>query len=631
MQLTDFFAPLNLQNIGIFIFIFFILDAIGTKIASIVKSPTYLRLTYWIWGLAIVIFIWFIAHFILPFWPIYVWLTFLILAIIFLPSYLKAKKWGSLIGEIIRFPYPLFALIIVAKPIYFLLSAPPFYTDELAYHFYSPARIILENSWPFLSGPGLYSMMPKFLDTSFLLMFSLTKTYATARLLHFLIVYSSIYAIGIYLRYRVNLISGITYIFLTPLISPLFLISSTQGYVDAGAAIFSILFLTTLTDFVVKRERKYLYAASIIFGITISAKYTILAFLGSVTLIAFTILLISNFRKLINIVLKFDIVLKAITLIFLFGGYWYAKNFIMTGNPIYPFLFKCFQGIKCQTGFDYFSSWAIPLDITHFLLIRSLIFQKSNILLLGTFASLTFAFLLSLILKHKNTRYLAFLITLSVFLEILVSKSISGFELRYFYHWVLLIPLSLSLPFVIFSKNKLIPRRSNYLFGILIFTLLVLFAGNIFKNNIKRIYEPDFVPGQIRNYAMRRINLIDWIDYYYPKFADFIKWCGERKPMVDILVADPSLMWNYYEASSYVANCNLLNISIPKVKSIREFVSEIKENYKGNYIVSYTDCDSKLPDLENATNIDLLRRHEVNTNLICASTKVAEKLYRLPY
>lgn len=631
MTLTDFYAPLNLLNISILIFIFFILDAIGTIIATLIKSPIYLRLTYWIWGLAIVVFIWFIAHFILPFWPIYVWLTFLILAIIFLPGYLKAKKWESLIGEIMSFPYPLFALIIIAKPIYFLLSAPPFYTDELAYHFYSPAKIILENSWPFLSGPGLYSMVPKFLDTSFLLMFSLTKTYSIARLLHFLIVFSAIYTVGSYLRYRVNLISGVVYILLTTLISPLFLISSTQGYVDAGAATFSILYLITLMDFVVKRERKYLYAASIIFGITISAKYTVLAFLGSVTLIVFTILLISNFRKLINIVLKLDIVLKAITLIFLFGGYWYAKNIFMTGNPIYPFLFKCFKGIKCQTGFDYFSSWAIPLDATHFLLIRSLIFQNSNILLLGTFASLTFAFLLSLILQLKYTKFLAFLIPVSVFLEILVSKSISGFELRYFYHWVLLIPLSLSLPFVIFSKNKLIPRRSNYLFGILIFTLLVLFAGNIFKNNIKRIYEPDFVPGQIRNYAMRRINLIDWIDYYYPKFADFIKWCGENKPMVDVLVADPSLMWNYYEASSYLVNCNLLNIGISKNKQVKEFVSEIREKYKGNYIVSYTQCDSKIPDIEDADNTDMLRRHEANTKLICASTPVEKKLYRLPY
>ncbi len=630
MQLADFFAPLNLLNVGIFTFIFFILDAIGTKIASLVRSPEYLRLTHWIWGLSIVVFIWFIAHFILPFWDIYIWLTFLLFAIIFLPGYLKAKKWDGLIREIINFPYPLFALIIIAKPIYFLLSAPPFYTDELAYHFYSPARIIFEKSWPFLSGPGLYSMVPKFLDTSFLLMFSLTKTYAIARLLHFFIVFSAIYAIGIYLRKQVNLISAIVYIFLTILISPIYLTSSTQGYVDAAAAIFSILYVISLLDVIVHRERKYFYASSIIFGITISVKYTILAFMGSVTLIVGILFFITNFKKLINSLCKFRISLITLSLIFLFGGYWYAKNLMMTGNPIYPFLFKCFPGIQCQTGFNYFSSWAIPLDYNHYLLIRSIIFQNSYFLILGTFASLTFVILLSLILNYKYTKILAFLIPTSVFLEILLSKNTSGFELRYFYHWVLLIPLSLSLPFVIFTKNKIIPHKSNYLFGTLIFTLFVIFVGNIIKNNIKRLYEPDFVPGQIRNYAMRRINLNSWIDYYYPDMADFIKWCGKDKPTVDVLVADPSLMWNYYEANSYLVNCNLLNIGIPKNKHVEEFVSEIRGKYKGYYIVSYSTCDSKLPDLEDANNADMLRRHEVNTKLICASTPVEKKLYRLP-
>jgi hypothetical protein len=637
MQLSDFFSPLNFYNLPIFFIAFIIFDAIGIRIASFLKSPIYLRTIFWVWGLAIFIFIWFLLHLFLPFWPIYVWVSLIISGFIVLPGYINRKEIISLFREVIIFPFPLLILLIIAKPVYFLVSAPPFYTDELAYHFYSPALLITEKSWPFLSGASLYQMVPKFLDTSFIVMFSLSKTYATARLLHFLLVFSAIYAIGKYLKQNINLFAAIAYSFLVLLISPVFLTSATQGYVDAGAAIFSILFLIAFVDFIVKKEKKYLFAAYIIFGITIGIKYTVLAFLGSVILIGIGFL--ANYRKILAPALNlspkhksnfhFSTIAIGSILIVLFGGYWYVKNIIMTGNPVYPFLFKCYKGIKCQTGYDYFASWAIPLDSQHYPLIRSIIFQNSNLLVAATFASLLFAIIAAIILKLDITKILAFIIPVSVLLEIFISKNTSGFELRYFYHWVLLIPLSLALPFAILTKNKLPSNGFKILLGLIIFFFFLLSVGPVVKNNIKRLYEPDFVPGYIRNYTMRRINLYQWIDYYAPETNEIIKWCGEKRPMQNLLVVDPSLIWSGYELHAFMVNCTLNIIGPAPSTNIDEYVKEIRKKYNNSYLVSLNRCGAQKPDLTFQPGADLLARHELNMKLICNSKEVFKNVYIL--
>ncbi|EKE20874.1 MAG: hypothetical protein ACD_7C00454G0002, partial [uncultured bacterium] len=68
MHLSDFFATLNFYNLSIFLLSFIIFDAAGVNIACVLKPEKYLRSVYWIWGLALFVFLWFILHFFLPFW-----------------------------------------------------------------------------------------------------------------------------------------------------------------------------------------------------------------------------------------------------------------------------------------------------------------------------------------------------------------------------------------------------------------------------------------------------------------------------------------------------------------------------------------------------------------------------------
>lgn len=628
MQLSDFFAPINIYNLSIFLLAFFIFDSIGLQIAYWIKSLSYLRTVYWAFGMGIFVLIWFLLHFFIPFWPVYVWISLIILGIIFIPAYIIRGGWKSLVQEIINFPYPLIFILIAAKPLFFLLSAPPYYTDELAYHFYSPSQLFSEMHWPFLSGVGLYNMIPKLLNTIYILMFSLSKTYVSARILHFLLVFSAIYSISLFIKKKINFYTAILYSFFTLLLSSYFLYHSTLGYVDAAAAAFANLFLVVLTDFLYEKKKEILLTLAVIFGMTIGVKYTILAFLGSALIIGCLIFLIRG--KTPQFVLKnYKYFIVSICISLLFGGYWYIKNILLTGNPIFPFVFKCFSGIQCATGYDFFSSWSTPLDSDHFDFIRKVLFQGNIKLYIVTVTFLIFSIVMSIILRLRQLMLLSIIIPSVVFLEILLSKNISGFELRYFFHWVLLIPLILILPFGIFSATEILSRNFRLIITIVLICLLMGSAGLVTAGNIKKMYEPDFVPGYVRNYATRRTNLNQWIDYYAPQTNEVIKWCGENHPMQNLLVIDPSLIWSGYELRAFVLNCTLNIIGPSPNIPVEDYVKEIRKKYNNSYLVSLNSCDAQKPDLTFQPDPDMIRRHEANMKLICFAPQILKNLYLL--
>ncbi len=647
MQLADFFSQLNPQNLVIFFVVFIIFDAIGSNIAHLIKPPNYLRITYWIWGLAFFNFIWFLLHFLLPFRSPYVWLSLVIFGILSIPTYIRNKGMHTLFEAIIKYPYLLILLTLAIKPLYFLLSAPPYYGDEMIYHFYSPARLNLETSWVFLSsintsfGPSLYEMIPKLLNMSYWLMFSLTKTYATARLLHFLIVFSSVYSVSVFLRKNTSLFVSILYTFLSLYLSAFFLQFSTLGYVDAGAAAFAILFLITIADLFITKKKSNLYASGVILGITIGMKYTILAFLFSVILISIVLAVFSYHKDIYSIIRKLlrrslrrhytFLYFNTLFLISIMGGYWYIKNFLMSGNPIYPFFFKCLHNWQCATGFNLFAGWAIPLDWKHYPQIKSIIFQGSNEFYYVTLISLILTIIGSRIVKKNRIYLTSLIITFSIITEIFLSKNISGFELRYYFHWVLLIPLILVLPFGLITGLKI---HHNYfkqtLFIAYIFILLYA-IGPVAKNNIKRLYEGDFVPGYVRNYSTNRISLNQWIDYYYPKMNNFIHWCGNKGTMKDVLVIDPGLIWTSNEEymKVFMVNCNFITNVASNYSQPGELIKSIKNKHPDAFIASLERCDKNKSYKNINPDQYIVSRYEANQYVVCNSREILKNVYSL--
>ncbi|EKE20873.1 MAG: hypothetical protein ACD_7C00454G0001 [uncultured bacterium] len=350
-------------------------------------------------------------------------------------------------------------------------------------------------------------------------------------------------------------------------------------------------------------------------GLAISIKNTVIAYLGSVSAVSVILFLIIHRRKIKGLMFNRNSIVVFVFsfLVFLIlGGYWYLKNFLISGNPIYPFVFPCWHGWPCGTGRGFFQAWAMAIDKEHFPIIKSILFQKSNLLFYLTLISIILGFFSCLITKNKFVKFLIFIITWSVILEIIISKNVTGFELRYYYHWFLLIPFLLVVPFNIFSKRNEIPKFILLIYLIYGFAFIYI-AGNVSWENFKRIYEGDFVPGYIRNYAMHRINLNDWIDFHFPKMNDLIRWCGTKRPMQDIAIADPALIWFSDEGMMrvFMVNCRITS-GTPSKKFL---------------LVSETPCTYGQPYPSYDKDPGIQETHKINQEYVCNGKKISKYLY----
>lgn len=646
MILNEYFHPLNVFNVSIFIFSFFVFDSIGSNLAHFFKFPTFLRTVYWIFGLGIFVFIWFLLHLFLPFDSWYIFITLLILAIVSLPIYFKQQGPLALFKEILKCPYPLIFLLAVIGYLFSIISLPPFINDELAYHYYSIDAVFINpiERWNFAHNIGLYYMLPRLLDTGYILFFSLTKTYATARLLHFLIFFSSIFSITIFLNKYFNTISAIIYCFLVLFIEGLILIESTFGHVDVGSAALSNLSLITISGYLLTKQKGFIYGAACLFGISIGIKYTVFVFISSVVLISFILLGLEKYqeiKRIINNIIKFKLSLKPVFkyptiilfLTLIMGGYWYIKNLIVTGNPIYPFLFGCRNNIQCYTKKEFFEGWGISFDIQNFEIIKNSIFQKNNDLFLITVLSICMCLIASFITKNKLLRILSLMIPLTIFIEIMISRSISGFVYRYYYHWILLIPLALILPFTIYKEIK----KSFYTFFLLILVIFSFFLLKILLpitlHTVSAINSSYYIQGKdlIEKYSRSEMTTSEWVEAAFPRMGSVAKWCGEDKPVVDIFFSDPKIKWfNGYEGGMYIylINCKIINVGIlPDDSSVDSFILAEKKTHPIIYYMSVEKCNPLDPPQYSDLNVK--KYYETNQKLVCRGKEIINNLYTL--
>ena len=349
------------------------MDIIGFYLSSLLKFPRFLRTINWIFGLGIFVFVWFLLHLFLPLRQDYIAISLVLILIPFLPHYIQSGGIGSLTKSFQKFPYPLIFLLFVIQKLFFLISMPPYVNDELAYHYLSPAELLYKTSWDFSHNINFYYMLPKTLETSFNLMFALTNTYAVARLLNFMIFLTSIIAVATFLKERTNIIVAACYSLFTLLLFTVPLIDSTRGYIDVAPAILSNLLLITSLGWLVLEEKGYLFSAFALIGLMMGIKYTILGFVASIIIFSCTFLIIkktSEIKQYFNVqILRNQIKSNLSTmlvmsfLMIIMGGYWYIKNYIITGNPIYPFVFQCKDNIPCGEKNNFFDNFGIQFKI----------------------------------------------------------------------------------------------------------------------------------------------------------------------------------------------------------------------------------------------------------------------------
>jgi len=610
-KLDEFFAPLGLKNIFVFLAFVSSCEIIGFALTRtfIKKTPEFLRGAIWLLGFGLVIFLYFLFHFFRTFaFPTIA----ICLVILLMPSfyvYLKEKGWKTLF-LFLRHNFLPFLLLLPIIPLVFIkCSLPPHIWDEMAYHYISPYTLYHEKIWNF--GTGVFSNFPRLMETGFIALFSLTKTYANARLLHFSIFVTSLIVIYSFLKENFGRLTALLYFLLMAYHGENLLLRATSGYVDVGAASLTIIGLFCFLSFLFGGKIETIIAGFAFLGMAAGIKYsTLIPLFSSGTLILFLMFKRNLFNnKYLNSYLV------GLILFILLGGYWYIKNFIHTGNPIYPLLnsfFSCHFAI-CPSIVP---AWTDPFSLS----------RAKNILLqvLGGNEFLSIIFLSSIPLSffhpEKKVRKIAYFVGMMIIIELLLVPHFFRYESRFFYHWQFLSILFLVLPTALIKINRKI---------YLIFTLFLVFFT--IKNSvtlIDKFYEEEKEPtrGIEIQYALGRINIIRWIKEKFPRMQDVIFWCDQNLEVRDLIVFDPSLIWFSSEGlfRIFMTNCNLVYIT-----SKRQAL--LAATTKNRWVASLQFCNPEIEGsiTEGTENIEEYLG-KINNKIICESEMVLTGLYKFP-
>lgn len=612
-------------------FFFLALDIAGTGLASYLNLKKFLRPFYWVFGLSILVFIWFILHFFVKFEFQYILLTLIFIALPYSKTYFLDHKYLEILKIFIVFPFPIIFLYPVYKSLLISLSLPPYIWDEMAYHYISPFQLLNETSWNF-GNPlysdtlGLYQMLPRFIETAYVIGFGFTNSYMLARFIHLMIFITGISSTALFIKNKVNYLGAVVFVYFAYYLTPSILVSATSGYIDSATASIQLLLFINSVSIIYKPEKSKIYSYLILFALALGSKYTVITFLIANLILTTGFLVFYYLDFLKKELLNKKEISKILLILIIFGGFWYIKNIFVSGNPIYPFLFPCFKGLKCGSGQEFFSGWAIPVNFANYQLIKEALFQKNETLFRLGLAALFYSLFLFKYLKNKIYLLLPLTLFISVFIEIFFAKIISGFTPRYFYHWYLLIPISFALVSkILFDSNRRIYTAS--LVFVLVFAQLIhkdiwpLMEKNIADTNDHKTITPEK-----RNYSRNQMSLDDWTAHLFPKMNEVVKFCQQSGETKNLLIMDPSLIWSSYEGLSriYFVNCKIIYVPIDSNNNIADY-KEVVKNYKDVFIATQSFCGE-----EKEYEDKILQAYfDANQNLICNAKQTSKSLYRL--
>jgi hypothetical protein len=208
--------------------------------------------------------------------------------------------------------------------------APPEATDELAYHL-PEARTLADTHTIhlMLGSDRIYGNLPTLLETLYGEALAIRGT-ALVHAVHLsLLVSFVLLAAGTVRtlwgsRAAALATTGIA-------LYPELVGNAVTGYVDAGATAFEAGSVLLFVVWAVEREPSRAAAAALLLGLALGVKYTALPTAALAALLAGVLLLRERRRRRIGTALAGITVTGC--------GYWYTKNLIRFGNPVFPFAF----------------------------------------------------------------------------------------------------------------------------------------------------------------------------------------------------------------------------------------------------------------------------------------------------
>lgn len=266
----------------------------------------------------------------------------------------RLREWLSWMKSVIRNlldvsnrKQKLFPAIFVLSFFAVLMGAlsPEIGGDALAYHLNLPKVFLLKGSL----APDYFdlnSFFPLFSNNLYLTGLAVGGPLA-AKLFHFVCGFFLFLTVKV-IVFRQTKDAGISYFFalviwLTPLIYHM--ISTT--YIDVGLTFFTFLSLVTLTIAFEESHRATFFLSGFFIGCAVAIKY--LALISVLALVGVWMTQFVLNRRLFRAGTAFSVWMFGAIV---GGGYWYFRNWILTGNPFFPFFSGLF-GTEPLVGTHY--------------------------------------------------------------------------------------------------------------------------------------------------------------------------------------------------------------------------------------------------------------------------------------
>jgi hypothetical protein len=624
LKLADFFQPLNFITILEFIFLFFFFDVLGLFIYRKLfkfKDARENVVIRWLVGFGGFIFLWFLLSLFIPADRIQILVSIILLLAICLPGYIKEEGSSVFFQTIWRYRVPILIIAPFLPAIFVKASLPPYQWDEMAYHFSAPSA--LRDISPISYTGYLYADVPRILDSFWLMVFTLFHTYSIARLFHFTILVTSMAFSYAVLKKHFGILIGFLFVFIFFSIPQDIVFLSTSGYVDVGAYSFLLIGLMYSIDFLMSKSGNSIVLASIFWAMNLGTKYTGASAFVSFLLL-FIVYVIWKRRDYKNSISRNALFLALLGFVF-FGGYWYIKNFIFYGNPIFPFLIPCLWGhyaTACPQASGFFGNWTIKITSANSYKILSLLFTNDLIM---QFMVLLAPFII-FFGKTKKLLSLFLLSFLSVIGELLFLKHFSGFQIRYHQHMQLFLLFGVVLIFVNKYKNRIVSFLVKVLLGVVVLNAAFLYAKNIVYSDSLHLLNWNEI-----NYAIGRMNIHQWTAFYFNKMNSTILWCENPPGGREVTIArfDPDVIWYSNEGLMrvFMTNCSYSNPPLQGVP-IGKVLNTAKEQKIQFWISSLNKC---VPDSEVSSNPDQTYLRRLNNILVCNSQEVIPYLYYFDY
>jgi len=627
LKLSDFFQPLGLLTLIYFFISFIFFDAVGVFIVDKfikLREETF-RVVSWLVGFGFFVFLWFCLSFIITPGKTEIVTSVVLLTIVVLPNYILNKKYISLITFLWENKVSLLVIAPFLPAVFVKASLPPYYGDEMAYHFIAPSA--LRNLAPITYPGGIYADLPRILDFFWQQVFTVFKTYSIARLFHFTILASSMIYVYAVLRKNFSLLVGLSFVFIFFSLPQDIVLTSTLGYIDVGAYSFLLIGLVSAFDFLITKKPETLILSFVFWAMNLGTKYTgvssFIVFFFSISVYLFI------FKKEYKNIFKSSLFVKLLISLVLFGGYWYIKNFILYGNPIFPFIFNCWgtHVEVCPALGGFFGDWTTKINIQNIPLILKSLLAKNYILQIMAGVSPLFL----LFANNKKSKFIALMVFVAVALELLILKYFSGFYVRYQQHLQLYLILSTIISLTSDYKNTIVFALSRVALAMILLSSVYTYFYVVRNTNSLRFLNWDEI-----NYSLGKADIYQWIDQKFPTMNNVIKWCEESPDgkVRQLARFDPDLIWFDHEGlmRSFTTNCEYVNPPLHGI--LPEKVAKVAVNQKLQFWIASTNkCmpfDKVLPKYT-YERPDMLELRKLNNAIICNSQEVSPNLYYFDY